>query len=318
MDAIDQFINLFNSKEDFINAFLQSTIFLPQEVVKKQNEQLLTLYKKDGKFPVRYSPSVKDYWNVSNKKEAKKYTRNNEVSLKGYPDLNVQVDNDGNTEVRKLIKEHFGHKVSVGKQSTIKNYTISHVWGMATHPLFFTSLWNVVLIPTHFNYLMDKSDNAHPMVEEVKSAVKQKCIELYSPYHSFLKHFEIEDDIRRKFKSDSTYQTDFQFDFITHIDSKGTEEITLTDSEKEEVDRLLKSIGKTFFIDNFDVFANEEDPDKNIPVGEYTYDSYKTRISKMNKIFRENLEAKALKRTLGSRLDEETLNKAEDLFELHR
>ena len=318
MDAIDQFVKLFDNKEEFINAFVESTLFFPKDVVQNRNEELLNLYELDGKFPVRFSRSVNDNWNVKNKKEAKKYTRNNKVSLDIYPSVKVIVDNDGNTEVRRLIKNHLGHKVSVGKQSTIKNFTISHVWGLATHPLFFSSLWNIVLIPTHFNYLMDKEDDAHLLVKEVKSAIKQKCIDLYSPYDSFLKHFEIENNIKSMFKVNSTNENDYKFNFVSHIGSK-EEEISINDTEMKEINRLLQSIGKAFFVEYFEVFANNEDPAKNIPADAYTDNSYRTRVSKINKVFRENLEVKALKIILDStRLDEETLIEAQELLDLYK
>lgn len=317
MDAIDQFVKLFNTEEDFINTFVESTLFFPENIVKKRNEELLSLNQNEGRFPVRYSPSVKEFWNVNNKKEAIKHTREKVVSLEGYPSLNVLIDHDGNTEVRKLIKSHFGHKVSIGKNSTIKNFTISHVWGMATHPLFFTSLWNIVLIPTHFNYLMDKEDEAHPIVKKVKTAIKQKCIQLYSPYESFLKHFEVEASIKNEFKLKPSDKNNFQFNFVSHIDSR-EEEAIITVAENDKLDRLLKSIGKAFFVDYFDVYMNEEDPAKNIPVGEYTYKSYQSRVSNMKRIFKDNLEVQALRIALNSRLDTETKSKAHDLLELYR
>jgi len=318
MDAIDEFVELFDNKEEFINKFIESTLFFPKDVVQKQNEALINLFRNNGKFPVRSSDTFKNQWPINYDSEAQKYSKNNEVSLKEYPDINVIVDKDGNYDVRKLIKKHFGHKVSVGKESTIKNYTISHVWGMSTHPLFFTSLWNIVLIPTHFNYLMDKKDDAHPIVKKVKSTIKQKCINLYSPYDSFLKHFEIEKKIKDEFKINSTNQNKFKFNFVSHIDSK-VEEISTTDAEMEEINSVLKSAGKGFFVDYFEIFANGEDPAKNIPVGVYTYKSYHTKVSCMNRIFRDNHEVKALKIILDStRLDEETLDKAQELLDLYK
>lgn len=68
MDAIDQFVTLFNTEEDFINTFVESTLFFPENIVKKRNEELLSLNENKGRFPVRYSPSVKEFWNVNNKK----------------------------------------------------------------------------------------------------------------------------------------------------------------------------------------------------------------------------------------------------------
>ena len=43
-----------------------------------------------------------------------------------------------------------------GEDSIFQNYIISHIWGRAFDPRYFTSLWNVVIIPAWANPLMDK------------------------------------------------------------------------------------------------------------------------------------------------------------------
>ncbi len=56
-----------------------------------------------------------------------------------------------------------------------------------------------------------------------------------------------------------------------------------------------------------------------IPVGVYTYNSVKTRVSTMRKIFREGLNVKALATIVdnpASKLDKESINYARELLEL--
>jgi hypothetical protein len=56
-----------------------------------------------------------------------------------------------------------------------------------------------------------------------------------------------------------------------------------------------------------------------IPIGVYTYSSIQTRVSTMRRIFRDNLNLKALKYILSrekSKLDNESIELAKELIEL--
>ena len=91
---------------------------------------------------------------------------------RGYP-----IDKDGNYEVRRIIKERTGEIVSQGDISSIKFAKISHIWGNATNPYYFTSLWNIVLIPAYCNDLMDKKSGE--FAETVQSVYRAVCNKLY-------------------------------------------------------------------------------------------------------------------------------------------
>lgn len=69
---------------------------------------------------------------------------------------NVNIDPHNNTAVHNIIKQLTGVTVSNGKKCLMQNYNISHIWGRAWDPRYFTSLWNIVLIPSWANSLMDK------------------------------------------------------------------------------------------------------------------------------------------------------------------
>lgn len=69
---------------------------------------------------------------------------------------NVNIDPRNNTAVHNIIKKLTGVTVSNGKKCLMQNYNISHIWGRAWDPRYFTSLWNIVLIPSWANSLMDK------------------------------------------------------------------------------------------------------------------------------------------------------------------
>lgn len=322
IDGVDQLVSLYRSQDDFVKAFLESTLFIPPESVQLRNQEMIELYKVGGKFPIRYSPSHHEALGVNNKAEAIALTRGNEARLPAYPSFNIKIDNDGNHENRRSIKKHLGQTISVGKNSTVKNYIISHVWGLASHPLFFSSLWNIVLIPAHFNYLMDKDPESHPVVKIVKESIQRKCVAIYSFYDQLVLEIPEIEEFRHLFLVEKSQERApvYSISFLTR---EGVErqqrEVQVSEDEQVLLENLLGKMGKKFFIDYYEAYANGEDLMNVVPVGVYTYSSIQTRISTMRRIFRENLNLKALVYILGkdkSRLDDELIELAKELIEL--
>lgn len=91
------------------------------------------------------------------------------------PDILVLIDGDGNREVRNIIKKFTGEIVSQGANSSIKFGKISHIWGETSNPLFFTSLWNIVVVPAYFNDVLDKSDGSHAFITKIKNLYESIC-----------------------------------------------------------------------------------------------------------------------------------------------
>ena len=61
-----------------------------------------------------------------------------------------------------------------------QNYKISHLWGRAFDPRFFTNLWNVVLVPAWANDLLDKPNPIEGSLESrFKSSLMKICEVLY-------------------------------------------------------------------------------------------------------------------------------------------
>ena len=75
--------------------------------------------------------------------------------------IKICIDGDGNKEVRRIIQyKYSNHKISTGKTvNTMANFTISHIWGNAFNPLFFTNLWNIAIVPTFCNFVFDKEES---------------------------------------------------------------------------------------------------------------------------------------------------------------
>ena len=92
----------------------------------------------------------------------------------------IEIDKDNNYYVRKLITDNTGITVSSGKGSIIQNTIISHIWGRAYDPRYFTSPWNIVLIPTWANSLMDKEDaKEKTLASKIRATYMAVCSELY-------------------------------------------------------------------------------------------------------------------------------------------
>lgn len=314
IDGIDQLLKLYGSEESFVKAFVESSLFIPPEMVRERNEELVDLYFSKGKFPVRYSKDFNDLFNIKNKDEGVKLTKDNEIEYD--EQFKILIDGDGNRHVRNILKEKLNHIISGGQKSTIKNYIISHVWGKASHPLFFTSLWNIVLLPAHLNYLMDKDDESHKLVKTVKDSIKQKCIALYDPYKELFEKINLE-QYREMFTANKKdlFQTQFISKETFTIDS---EIIEISEKEKEILKDLLDRMGNKFFIDYYESYMEGKDLMRIISIKkDYTYNSIKTRITTMKRIFNEGLNRKALLYIIEKgdmRLKSETIERAKELL----
>lgn len=95
-------------------------------------------------------------------------------------DYPIIIDNDGNAEVRSLINKKTGYLVSAGKENIFQNYRISHVWGRAFDPRYFTNLWNIVIVPSWANDLLDKPNAINGSLESrLQSTIMKICKLLY-------------------------------------------------------------------------------------------------------------------------------------------
>ena len=151
-------MSLANKINNFIEIAIESTLFFdPELVLARQNtlEQLF-MAKKPATIPARCWRNTQP---------------TNPLILPDYT---------GNSYTRKLIKQFTGYEVS-GKSAQITGCQISHIWGMATDPGFFTSLWNIALIPAWANHLMGIQNPAsNSLASQMQNTVKAICHELYS------------------------------------------------------------------------------------------------------------------------------------------
>ena len=151
----------------FIKMAVESSYFFDPDLVDKTSTNL-----NQARFTE--DPTI-------NIQGAKKGATNVTYTIDGLNFPGVTVDKDGNAFVRKLINEKTGVTVSQGQNSLIQNTIISHVWGRAYDPRYFTSLWNIVLIPAWANSLMDKEE-AVPgsLASKMRATYMAICSELYA------------------------------------------------------------------------------------------------------------------------------------------
>lgn len=142
---------------NFIEIAIESTLFFDAELVLARQNTLEQLFmaQKPASIPARCWRNTQP---------------TNPLVLPDYA---------GNNYTRKVIKQFTGYEVS-GSSAQITGYHISHIWGMATDPGFFTSLWNIALIPAWANHLMDILNPApNSLASQMQNTVKAICHKLY-------------------------------------------------------------------------------------------------------------------------------------------
>ena len=208
---------------------VENSIFICPDKVKEQMDDLMNLlrnqnqpnnYIKKGnsKLPVRFSEDAVNvkYLDVAGndlrpvitkKRMGNKVCKAQDVYTQIYPGaipsgvvpvspmsnysgLPIIIDYDGNDFVRDAIHRYTGVWVCKNnKMNMLRNYKISHIWGRTYDPFYFSSLWNVVIIPAHCNDIMDKDPKSHHVVAAIQNLFRAICYLLYNP-NSYLTDIE--------------------------------------------------------------------------------------------------------------------------------
>ena len=86
---------------------------------------------------------------------------------------------NGNARVCQLIKRCTGYALGdKADERNFKNCIISHIWGNAIDPRYFTNLWNIVIVPAWANHLLDK-DEKGTLASTFKATIQKIITELY-------------------------------------------------------------------------------------------------------------------------------------------
>lgn len=163
---------------DFIKLAIENSFFFDPTCAVARHADIVDCIAKSQELPARWSSEANAYnLPVTTKKQAV-----NTLGLiyKGrYP---VVIDGNDNAQVKSQISQYTGYTVSGGVDSIFQNYKISHIWGNASDPRYFTNLWNIALIPAWANDLMDKDEyapGASNLVILLKSTFKAICMKHY-------------------------------------------------------------------------------------------------------------------------------------------
>lgn len=184
-------------KEALARHMVQQSYFFTKEDVDRRHEEIKNMLTNlTEKVPVRYSTRQDSPYYDESRQQRSFDSKNQAASVTSsemiYYKLNekyipVVVDTDGNRAVRRLINSVTGKVIAQGAASDFKYAVISHIWGNASNPLFFTNLWNLVVVPTYLNPILDKNaEDAAEMATFYNSAVsyvnmyfRKLCYEKY-------------------------------------------------------------------------------------------------------------------------------------------
>lgn len=193
-----------NGESDFIKFAVEQSFFFSPKIVDKRLDEVVELFNEEQRQSVEKLEEI----SMGTKLLFARKTEDNSKKEGGYKSIvksidpknkkekyrkvgffvdkniriPVEIDVDGNNEVRRLINEYTGYTIGQGKNSIFQNYIISHLWGNAYDPRYFTNFWNIALIPAWVNSLLDKeedNDDSDNLINKLKATFKNIAIDLY-------------------------------------------------------------------------------------------------------------------------------------------
>lgn len=206
IDGMDSLISYVNEKQ-FIKLAIESSYFFSSTLVKKRfkeiHDYICDKKEEDPAFenegckylPARYTQkneNNEDGNHEPNENEGKVYfmcPNTSEGLCVIYQDgargentkCNGQIcgGGNGNSRVCKLIKDRTGYALgATTDKKHFRNFIISHIWGHAIDPRYFTNLWNVVIVPAWANHLLDKEEEG-TLASTFKATIKKVIFKLY-------------------------------------------------------------------------------------------------------------------------------------------
>ena len=157
-------------------AIEQSYFFAPDIVAERMNKLIEDLENKTTPLPARKT--------TKNDKDAEEGYSHSEMGgniyyIEGNIKIPVTLSKDGNDFVRSLISNETGFTVGAGKDNIFQNYIISHLWGRAYDPRYYTNFWNIVLVPAWANSLLDKNGEEGSLASKLKATFMAISKKLY-------------------------------------------------------------------------------------------------------------------------------------------
>lgn len=206
MDSLIEFIK----EEKFVKLAIESSYFFSPELVKKRVDEIANYICKEEEvdpafdkndinikyLPARYSSKEKEdaddgvhepvveegkvYFKLKNAAQRlcviyQEGARGKNTKCGG----NTCGGGNGNARVCQLINDRTGYALgATSDKKHFRNFIISHIWGHAIDPRYFTNLWNIVIVPAWANHLLDK-DEEDTLASTFKATIQKIITELY-------------------------------------------------------------------------------------------------------------------------------------------
>ena len=205
-DSLIEFIK----EEKFVKLAIESSYFFSPELVKKRVDEIANYICKEEEvdpafdkndinikyLPARYSSKEKEdaddgvhepvveegkvYFKLKN--AAQRLCVIYQEGARGKNTkcgVNTCGGGNGNARVCQLINDRTGYALgATSDKKHFRNFIISHIWGHAIDPRYFTNLWNIVIVPAWANHLLDK-DEEGTLASTFKATIQKIITELY-------------------------------------------------------------------------------------------------------------------------------------------
>lgn len=176
---IDGIVALANEigEDKFIKWAIEQSYFFDPDIVAERMKKLIEdLENKTTPLPARKT--------TKNDKDAEEGYFHSEIDgntyyIDGDIKIPVTLSKDGNDFVRSLISNETGFTIGAGKDTIFQNYIISHLWGRAYDPRYYTNFWNIVLVPAWANSLLDKNGEEGSLASKLKATFMAISKKLY-------------------------------------------------------------------------------------------------------------------------------------------
>ena len=154
-------------EDKFIRMAIEQSYFFDKDIVNEQMKELIDL-KNEGK-PLPARKTTKNGESAEDTDYHHEKNGTNTYYIEGNVKILINLSNDGNDFVRSLITKKTEYTVGAGKDNIFQNYIISHLWGRAYDPRYYTNLWNIVLVPAWANSLLDKTGEEGSLASKLKA-----------------------------------------------------------------------------------------------------------------------------------------------------
>lgn len=247
-------LEMYLGEEKFIKLAIESSYFFsPKLVVDRFDEikEYIRMNKEDdpadpafsdGNYKVKYLPArysekedAKDTANGVHERDeiaGKVYFKLSNTSQRlcviyqeGARDKNTKCGGNtcgggnGNARVCQLIKKRTGYALGdKADERDFKNCIISHIWGNAIDPRYFTNLWNIAIVPAWANHLLDK-DETGTLGSKLKATIQKVITELYKLNTNTYDWESIKMDTP-KCNEEEVLHGEYQLNIINGIDKK--------------------------------------------------------------------------------------------------